>query len=72
MRPKSSRPRDVARVAGRLGFVLSHQSGSHRVYKHPDGRRVVIPFHPGDVRTGLLRGVIEDLGISIEQYNDLA
>ena len=71
MRPKSSRPRDVERVAMRLGFILSHQKESHRIYRHPNGRRVVIPFHPGDVKTGLLRGIIEDMGITVERYNIL-
>ena len=27
------------------GFVLSRQSGSHRHYKHADGRRVTVSFH---------------------------
>jgi predicted RNA binding protein YcfA (HicA-like mRNA interferase family) len=69
MRPKSSRPRDVERVALRLGFLFSHQKGSHRTYKRSDGSRPTIPFHPGDVKTGLLRGIIEDMGIAIEEYN---
>jgi len=27
------------------GFTLARQSGSHRHYKHLDGRRVTISFH---------------------------
>lgn len=26
-------------------FVLARQAGSHRDYKHPDGRRVTASFH---------------------------
>ncbi|MBI2933079.1 MAG: type II toxin-antitoxin system HicA family toxin [Planctomycetes bacterium] len=69
MRPRSSRPRDVERVALRLGFVLSHQKGSHRIYKRSDGRRLTNPFHPGDVKTGLLRAIVEDMGITAEEFN---
>ena len=30
------------------GFVWTRSRGSHRVYRHPDGRRVVVAFHrPG-------------------------
>lgn len=30
------------------GFVWTRSSGSHRIYRHPDGRRVVVAFHrPG-------------------------
>lgn len=71
MKPKSSKPADVERVAGKLGFVFSRSSGSHRIYKHPDGRRTTIAFHAKDVKMGTLRGIIEDLGISVKEYNDL-
>lgn len=30
------------------GFAWEHSKGSHRVYRHPDGRRVVVAYHrPG-------------------------
>ena len=30
------------------GFVWTRSAGSHRVYRHTDGRRVVVAFHrPG-------------------------
>ena len=56
--------REVQSVALRLGFNLVRQSGSHRVYRHGDGRRVVIPFHPGDIRPKTLEAIIVALGIS--------
>jgi predicted RNA binding protein YcfA (HicA-like mRNA interferase family) len=32
----------------RDGFLLDRRSGSHRLYRHPDGRRVTVSFHrPG-------------------------
>lgn len=27
------------------GFIWSRNKGSHRVYRHPDGRRVIVSFH---------------------------
>lgn len=27
------------------GFILDRQKGSHRLYKHIDGRRVTVSFH---------------------------
>ncbi|MGH7957007.1 MAG: type II toxin-antitoxin system HicA family toxin [Opitutaceae bacterium] len=29
----------------RLGFVELHRKGSHVKMEHPDGRRIVFPFH---------------------------
>jgi predicted RNA binding protein YcfA (HicA-like mRNA interferase family) len=32
----------------RDGFLADRQSGSHRLYRRPDGRRVTVTFHhPG-------------------------
>ena len=74
MRPKPSRPREVERVVLQLGFIPVHtsRSGSNRRYKHPDGRSTTIAFHSRcDIPIGTLRAIINDLGISVEQYNAL-
>jgi predicted RNA binding protein YcfA (HicA-like mRNA interferase family) len=40
--------RIIIRALVRDGFVLDRQSGSHQLYRHPDGRRVTVTFHhPG-------------------------
>jgi len=43
------------------GFELQRQKGSHRHYRHADGRRVTLSFHhSGDTfRIGTLRSIIE-------------
>lgn len=53
-----------------MGFELRCQSGSHAIYVRPsDGRRVVIPMHSGrDLKPKTLRGIIEDLGVSDEEF----
>ncbi|MCA9288682.1 MAG: type II toxin-antitoxin system HicA family toxin [Phycisphaerales bacterium] len=63
-------PREAARVAERLGFALDRQRGSHAVFcRASDRRRVVIPMHKGkDLRPGTLRGIIQDLGVSVEEF----
>lgn len=45
----------------RDGFLLARQKGSHRHYRHPDGRRVTVSFHHASdtFRTGVLRSMIE-------------
>ena len=64
------RAREVVRVAEALGFVFDRQKGSHAVfYRASDRRRVVIPMHgTKDLRSGTLRGIINDLGITIEDF----
>lgn len=53
------------------GFVESGGAGSHRVYKHPDGRRITIPFHAKDIKIGTLRQIVSDMGITTEDFNKL-
>jgi mRNA interferase HicA len=46
------------------GFTLARTRGSHRIYRHPDGRRVVVAYHRlGDTfPIGTLRAMIADAG----------
>jgi predicted RNA binding protein YcfA (HicA-like mRNA interferase family) len=62
--------RQIIRVAEKLGFAFDRQRGSHAVYyRESDGRRVVIPVHQGkDIRVGLLRSLIRDMGITPAEF----
>jgi len=44
------------------GFFFVRQSGSHRIYRHPDGRRVTVSFHHGSkiFTPKILKIMIED------------
>ncbi len=39
--------RELIKVLNKLGFYKHHQVGSHAQFKHPDGRRITVPIHPG-------------------------
>ncbi len=61
---------ELAKIIEKFGFIYSHTTGSHMVYKHPDGRRTTIPHHAGEeIGPGLLNKIIKrDLGISREEF----
>jgi predicted RNA binding protein YcfA (HicA-like mRNA interferase family) len=42
---RSLTAREVVRALLADGFTLKAQRGSHRRYKHKDGRRVTVPYH---------------------------
>ncbi len=65
--------RDVIRVAEKLGFVFDRQKGSHAVYwRIIDRRRLVIPVQKGgDLKPGTLRGLIDDMGLSVAEFNSM-
>lgn len=62
--------RELVRVLEKSGFRLIHQKGSHATYKHPvSQKRTTIPIHPGkDLKRGLLRGILNDLGWTQEDF----
>ncbi len=62
--------KEVAKIAEKLGFLYSHTTGSHMVYKHPDGRVTVIPHHAGEeLGPGLLTKIIKrELQITREEF----
>ena len=57
----------------KAGFAFSHQTGSHLVYKHPDGRKTTVPHHSGqEIGPGLLNKIIKhDLRITREEFMKL-
>lgn len=64
---------EVIKVAKRVGFELDRQSGSHAIYYNSDKRvRIVIPIHKKKIiKPKTLRGIIEDLGITVEEFKKL-
>jgi predicted RNA binding protein YcfA (HicA-like mRNA interferase family) len=64
---RALKPREVARLLECLGFTLVRQRGSHRQYRHADGRRTTLPMHAGrDVSPILLRLIARDIGLTPE------
>jgi len=60
---------EVIRALERAGFKMVRQRGSHARFRHPDGRVVTVPVHPGeDVGRGLLRKILRDAEISPEDF----
>ncbi|HSI72697.1 MAG TPA: type II toxin-antitoxin system HicA family toxin [Fimbriimonas sp.] len=63
--------KDVIRVLERLGFELSRSKGSHRVYRHPDGRRTVVPFHGGEtLHPKTFASILKDANITSDEFED--
>lgn len=64
--------KELIRVLYKLGFFEHHRVGSHAQFKHPDGRRITVTIHGGkDVKSGTLRGIIDDLKMTVEEFKKL-
>lgn len=63
------KPREVSRILNNLGFQEVRQRGSHRQFRHPDGRSTTVPFHSGrDISPFLLRQIAKDVGMRVEDF----
>jgi mRNA interferase HicA len=43
----------------RKGFVHDGGKGSHQVFRHPDGRKMVLPYHGKDMKPIYVRQIRE-------------
>jgi len=65
--------RDLAKVAEAAGFKWVRCQGSYNPFRSADGRIIVIPDHGKQVIVRpLLRKIIRDMGLTIDEYNNLA
>ena len=68
-KPPVLKPREISRILESLGFALVRQRGSHMQYRHTDGRGTTVPNHQGrDVSPVLLRQIIKDIGMTLEEF----
>ena len=62
------KPREVVAHLERLGFAEVRQKGSHKQFRHPDGRGTTVPFHAGrDISPTLLRKIAKDVGLTPDE-----
>ena len=63
--------RDVIAILTALGFREVRQRGSHKRFRHPDGRRATVPVHGArDLSPTVLRHIARQAGLSVEQFLD--
>jgi predicted RNA binding protein YcfA (HicA-like mRNA interferase family) len=68
-KPPILKAREVAAILQKLGFVEVRQRGSHKQYRHADGRCTTLPFHTGrDISPILLRQIAKDSDLTIDEF----
>ncbi|HVR98379.1 MAG TPA: type II toxin-antitoxin system HicA family toxin [Thermoanaerobaculia bacterium] len=62
------KPQEVVQLLHALGFKEIRQRGSHKQFRHSDGRMTTVPFHKGrDISPTLLRKIASDIGLTLEE-----
>ena len=62
----------VIKALGKIGFFLARQSGSHKIYKNEEGKRVTVPYHSGKtLHPKVLKSILRDADLSIDRFKEL-
>ena len=63
------KPQEVIKMLENIGFVEVRQRGSHKQFRHGDGRGTTVPLHKGrDISTPLLRKIASDIHLTVEEF----
>jgi len=64
--------KEIIIILEKLGFYLARQSGSHKIYKNTEGKRITVPFHAGKIlHPKILKSIMKDANISEEQLEEM-
>jgi predicted RNA binding protein YcfA (HicA-like mRNA interferase family) len=63
---------EAVRALEKAGFSFTRQSGSHKIYKNKEGRRVTIPYHSGKIlHPKVLTSILRDADLTVEELKEL-
>ena len=61
----------MCKLLEKLGFEKIYGKESHVRFKHPDGRRTVVPVHGNeDLGKGLLGEILKQINLTKENYEE--
>ncbi|HSW37838.1 MAG TPA: type II toxin-antitoxin system HicA family toxin [Candidatus Saccharimonadales bacterium] len=63
------KPKQIVKILETMGFSMVRQRGSHKQFRHADGRATTVPDHKGrDVSPLLLRQICKDIGLTSDEF----
>jgi predicted RNA binding protein YcfA (HicA-like mRNA interferase family) len=64
--------KNFCKILEKLGFKKIYGKGGHVRFKHPDGRRTVVPVHGNEkLGKGLILEILKQIKLSREEYEEL-
>jgi predicted RNA binding protein YcfA (HicA-like mRNA interferase family) len=64
--------REFCKILEKLGFEKVYGKGSHVRFRHPDGRRTVVPVHGSEkLGKGLILEILKQIKLSKEEFEKL-
>ncbi len=65
--------RKVIAALERGGFYCARSTGGHDHFRHPDkpGVLVTVPKHRGDLKRSVLRSILDQARLTLEEFQEL-
>ena len=63
--------KEMERVLLKKGFLVQNAKGSHRTFKHPNGRRTTLAYHPGNIPKPIVSKILKQAGIPLDEFKNL-
>ncbi len=65
----SFKPKEVASILQKLGFIRKRQTGSHLIFYNSKLKRTIpVPMHAKDIKKGLLRAIIKQADSTEKEF----
>ena len=63
---------EMIKIVEKLGFRFSRQSGSHKIYKNDEGKRITIAYHSGKIlHPKVVKSILADAGLSVDEFKKM-
>ena len=63
------KPKELVRVLDSMGCIEKRHTGSHKIFYYPRLQKIIsVPIHTKDIKKGLLRAIIKELELSLEEF----
>lgn len=63
---------EVIKALERGGFFFARQTGSHKIYKNREGKRVTVPCHAGKtLHPKVLQSILGDADLTVERFKEM-
>ncbi|HEU5220565.1 MAG TPA: type II toxin-antitoxin system HicA family toxin [Candidatus Nitrosotalea sp.] len=62
----------VIKILSKIGYEADHQTGSHIILRHRETphKRLTVPNHK-EIARGTLKAIIEEVGLTVQEFMDL-
>lgn len=61
------KPKQAVKILLKIGFIKKRQTGSHLIMSK-SGKIVPIPIHTKDLKKGVLKSIIKQSGLTLQEF----